>query len=390
MFYRQLVLYASLALFPCVSFSFHVWAAALPDETVTITVKATPSSEFRSELTVRSASWNEALHRLKPGQPASGPSSPSDAELTVTGTNGSVAYFVLADGSLLRTADGAAFTLPRKFAEELVGTVSRLRARHYGQTLPWNEAKELIPKKAKFTVMDLETGLRFRVQRRAGAMHADVQPLTKEDTAIMHDIYGGVWSWNRRAVLIETNKGWIAGSMHGMPHGGDGIPDNGFRGHFCIHFQDSVTHGSGSLDLAHQAMVFKAGGKLKEYVDRLPAERLVDLFLVSVNQKDPFLMRLLTADGAAFHEISNFWLDPALKKVRLLSEWKNESYEQETAVSLPVRLSLWSDRSKAETKHFVLQLARSGEQGPWKIRQITAIKATARLLHRRGSVTMAL
>ncbi|MCC3377949.1 hypothetical protein LKX83_33445, partial [Cohnella sp. REN36] len=70
----------------------------------------------------------------------------------------------------------------------------------------------------------------------AGKYHADVQPLTKADTKIMKQIYNGKWSWKRKAIVVKKDHHYYAASMQGMPHGGDGIPDNSFSGHFCIHF----------------------------------------------------------------------------------------------------------------------------------------------------------
>ncbi|MDQ7862437.1 hypothetical protein RCO48_19800 [Peribacillus frigoritolerans] len=53
------------------------------------------------------------------------------------------------------------------------------------EMLPWEIVNNIIPDKTNFTIIDIETGLSFKVQRRAGSHHADVQPLTKEDTQIM-------------------------------------------------------------------------------------------------------------------------------------------------------------------------------------------------------------
>lgn len=61
----------------------------------------------------------------------------------------------------------------------------------------------------------METGLQFQVQRRAGKNHADVQPLTKQDTAVMKQIYQGKWSWKRRAILVRKDDQFLAASMHG-------------------------------------------------------------------------------------------------------------------------------------------------------------------------------
>lgn len=88
------------------------------------------------------------------------------------------------------------------------------------QMTQWEEVNGILPRYSKFTVVDLETGLKFRVQRRAGSNHADVQPLTPKDTEIMKKIYNGKWSWKRRAIIVISEDGKIAASMHGMPHGG--------------------------------------------------------------------------------------------------------------------------------------------------------------------------
>lgn len=130
-----------------------------------------------------------------------------------------------------------------EIAKKLNSYFQGLHDHHFGTMLSWEEIDEIIPRFTTFTITDLETGLRFKAQRRAGNNHADVQPVTKADTAIMKEVYGGKWSWKRRAILVHYNGHAIAASMHGMPHGGGALA-NGFPGHFCIHFKDSLTHPS--------------------------------------------------------------------------------------------------------------------------------------------------
>ncbi len=132
----------------------------------------------------------------------------------------------------------------------------------YGELIPWEEARNLFPRMGYATVIDFNTRLSFRVQRRAGSDHADVQPLTREDTAVMKKIFRGVWSWNRRAIIVDTGTRRIAASMNGQPHGAGAIPDNNFPGHFCIHFYQSTTH-SHNLDPDHIRMVLRAAGKIR-------------------------------------------------------------------------------------------------------------------------------
>jgi hypothetical protein len=155
----------------------------------------------------------------------------------------------------------------------------------YGEFLTWEEARQYFNKYSSATVIDLDTGQQFNVQRRGGSSHADVQPLTAEDTATMKAIYDGKWSWKRRAVIVELENGRkIAASMNGMPHGQGAIVGNNFRGHFCIHFRDSTTHGSRKVDLAHQMMVWKAAHVVEKQIKTLGPEDSIRLFFTAIDQ----------------------------------------------------------------------------------------------------------
>lgn len=128
------------------------------------------------------------------------------------------------------------------------------------EVLDWFEDKvtNVIPKNARFTVKDVKTGKTFEVVRWSGYNHLDAEPRTAEDTATMKSIYGGEWSWSRRAILILYNGHVYAASMNGMPHGTTTISSNNFDGHFCIHFKNSRTHESDKVDPDHQAAVTTA------------------------------------------------------------------------------------------------------------------------------------
>lgn len=173
-----------------------------------------------------------------------------------------------------------------------------LRSKQFGELLPWSEAKQLIPLYSIFTVVDVETGLCFKTQRRAGSQHADIQPLTKQDTEILKTIYGGEWSWDRRAVVVEIGGKRIAASMHGMPHGAGALV-NGFPGHHCLHFLGSTTHGGGRSDPMHQLMVQKAAGQLHEYLDQLPPDALQNLALEVAGQGDATTIGLLIVNSGS-------------------------------------------------------------------------------------------
>ncbi len=161
--------------------------------------------------------------------------------------------------------------------------------------LPWEKVDRVVPRKAIFTIVDIESGLAFHVQRRAGSHHADIQPLTKEDTEVLKAIYKE-WSWKRRAVIVLHEGRTIAASMNGMPHGA-GALDNGFNGHFCLHFLNSTTHKTPTPDPAHQLMVLKAGGKLDEYLTTSTPENLIEIMMLAINNSDTsILRRILTTE----------------------------------------------------------------------------------------------
>lgn len=146
-------------------------------------------------------------------------------------------------------------------------STSRITGPVVGEMVEWESAKSLFTIGDTATVIDVETGLSFRIKRKGGHNHADNEPLTAEDAAIMKKIYGGSWSWDRRAIVLVAGGKKIAASMAGMPHGSENITNNEFSGHFDIHFKGSMTHGSEYtksrrpvVDSQHQAMVRKAAG----------------------------------------------------------------------------------------------------------------------------------
>ncbi len=134
-------------------------------------------------------------------------------------------------------------------------TASDTAASRKTERLNWFKGgSNTIPKGAVFKVKDIRTGKVFTVRRWSGYNHLDAEPLTRSDTNTMKSIYGH-WSWRRRPILVKYNGHVYAASMNGMPHGTSTISNNGFDGHFCIHFYGSKTHGSGKVDAQHQNCV---------------------------------------------------------------------------------------------------------------------------------------
>jgi hypothetical protein len=342
--------------------------SAQPEETVVVSIRSSSSSEFRSSLRIDSSEWSRWVHSWKPApKPDNLPPFYELVEVSIEPSGRNKEYVWTNAGSLAN--DSEAYRIPEKMESALREAAEALHHAHFGKLVEWPEASRLIPRGAYITITDLETGLSFRGQRRAGSAHADVQPLTKKDSAIMKQIYGGHWSWNRRAVLVSSPEGPLAGSMHGMPHGGDGIPGNDFKGHFCIHFKGTITHGSSQSDPAHQAMVHKAAGELQAYHKTLTPGQVAELFLVASNQKDTHLMSLLLKPDSPHREaLLQEWLNPSLKSARMLDkEPEEEPASDEQAAALKTRVSTWRSGSRSQTLHLNWTFSRSAPGDAWVI-----------------------
>ncbi len=144
-------------------------------------------------------------------------------------------------------------------SETLLANLEALNASFFGRPLPWSTVNQLWPRKTKALATDLDTGRSFWLFRWGGNLHADVEPLTAGDAQIMKEVFGE-HTWRRRAVVVQVQGHRIAASLHSMPHGGGDISGNEFAGHCCMHFSESMTHGTRQEDPAHSIMVYKAAG----------------------------------------------------------------------------------------------------------------------------------
>ncbi|GIM46668.1 hypothetical protein DNHGIG_22170 [Collibacillus ludicampi] len=221
-------------------------------------------------------------------------------------------------------------------------------------------------------VIDLETGLNFTVQRRAGNYHADVQPVTQDDTRIMKEIYNGKWSWKRRAILVKVKDKVIAASMNGMPHGAGAIKGNNFPGHFCIHFEGSTTHRLRKHDLSHNLMIRKASGQLNDVITKATPRELVNLVLTALKEKDLNIVKL-TLDQSDPDAVEDF-LEKAkgIENIRLMkadTSEENEKYSKESAdrVEIPVHVSVFMSSQKKFQKKLQFVVTRDHEMNRWKI-----------------------
>lgn len=170
----------------------------------------------------------------------------------------------------------------------LLGSTANFSSENETSDLDWFQEVRYLWKRGEDAVItDVDTGLSFTVRRTFGTNHADVEPLTINDTKIIKEIWGG-FTWERRAVVVEVNGYRIAASMTSMPHAGldskpsgsyvrnrscnygtgynlDAVKKNGADGVMDIHFKNSRTHSTNTKQSSHQNMIKKA----KQYIGSL-------------------------------------------------------------------------------------------------------------------------
>lgn len=348
--------------------------------TLTITVRSSPHAAFISDLKIESRAINAALLETKQ-MPAADASVFPDIDIALLQTGGVKHYRLERSGQLWNESAAVRTILPKKISEKLVRLANGLRMQHYGRLISWQESQQLLPNKSIFSVTELETGLTFQVQRRAGSDHADVQPLTKEDTRVMKQIYNDRWSWKRKAVLIHSSDAWIAASMNGMPHGGDGIPENGFSGHFCIHFQGSSTHKSDHPDPAHQMMVHKAAGQVQPYLDTSSPLVLARSFIEMLYHQDHEML-LLLGEELPKEKLDSFMklmetlvsireqTPPKAKGKESSSDDSNLGEALTTELKLPV--SIHQLNMPRQNGYYTFLFKRESSKSPWRIQDISS------------------
>ena len=168
------------------------------------------------------------------------------------------------------TADGIAgsYTQHALFNTVPIGTADRnnlTMTLYPAEFIDWwtGGIQDLWTRGSNYKVYDVQTGIVFWAHRWAGGNHADIEPLTKEDTKRICDMYGvnsadeivDSKHWYRRPCLVTIGTRTFACSLYGVPHNypdGDTIPDNDFKGQMCLWFWRSNNHSSKRLDQDHK------------------------------------------------------------------------------------------------------------------------------------------
>ncbi|MEG1559337.1 MAG: hypothetical protein RRY79_06710 [Clostridia bacterium] len=129
-----------------------------------------------------------------------------------------------------------------------------------GKLTPWNEVKTLLILKKSYKITDYNTGVSFNMSFVGGENHAEMECDTAADAAIFLNIFGGVYNYSKRPMIISVDGKDVAASMQGFPHGTDSNETNDVDGHACLFFEGSFSHVGNLPDIEHQKLVYVAAG----------------------------------------------------------------------------------------------------------------------------------
>jgi len=123
----------------------------------------------------------------------------------------------------------------------------------------WKEVTNILKPGLTAQVYDVRTGVSYYIQSFSNGLHADVEPVTVQDTELLKKTFGGVWSWTPRPVWVAVSGRVFAASINGMPHAGGVNDSNGMNGQICLHFLGSSTHnGNKAYSQLHQDTVMES------------------------------------------------------------------------------------------------------------------------------------
>nr|MBR4281823.1 peptidoglycan-binding protein [Clostridia bacterium] len=115
------------------------------------------------------------------------------------------------------------------------------------------------------TLYDPESGISWQVHMFSFGKHAEIEPLTKNDTEKMNQVCGKE-KWTPKPVWVIFADGTIRiATTHSVPHGVQHRTDNGFPGHACLHFPRTMAQVTsiGPYATKHQNAVDKAWAELQ-------------------------------------------------------------------------------------------------------------------------------
>ncbi len=194
---------------------------------------STPAPESPSKAVTN---WPSVTYTVKAGDTLSG-----IAKKFSTTVEAIMKYNYMDSGEWLNEGQKAAINgyAPRNFA---VTPGESASPKSVGKIVDWFlDGKYLIKRNDVFIVTDVATGLQIKLKMMGGANHADVEPLTSDETAKMKKLFLK-WTWTPRPVVIFHKGINFAASLSGMPHSFDTV-DNNVEGHFDLYLHNSKGHG---------------------------------------------------------------------------------------------------------------------------------------------------
>lgn len=115
------------------------------------------------------------------------------------------------------------------------------------------------------TLFDPESGISWQVHMFSFGKHAEIEPLTPNDTAKMNQVCG-TENWTPKPVWVFFADGTIRiATTHSKPHGVQHRRDNNFPGHCCLHFPRTMAQVTaiGPYATKHQKAVDQAWTELQ-------------------------------------------------------------------------------------------------------------------------------
>lgn len=115
------------------------------------------------------------------------------------------------------------------------------------------------------TLYDPDSGISWQVHMFSFGKHAEIEPLTPNDTAKMNQVCG-TKNWTPKPVWVIFADGTIRiATTHSVPHGVQHRTDNSFPGHACLHFPRTMAQVTaiGPYATKHQNAVDKAWAELQ-------------------------------------------------------------------------------------------------------------------------------
>ncbi len=218
---------------------------------------------------------------LKGASPTKGPVPEEVYAVKLLSRKETRVYIFSTPGIVYDVKGGRCLKPTGELARLLHQAIGELRLRSpYGELLGWEEAQQLFLPGEKVQIFDIDTGKSFMAVRKGGYSHADIKPVTENDRNVIREIFGGTWSWKKKAVVVRAGGTKLAAALTGMPH-----LQNGESGCFDLRLPLTGDRNRGNT-MACRLMYYKASGRLDEMLrEASPPETLLFLF-TAIDQKD--------------------------------------------------------------------------------------------------------